>query len=167
MSRGKGDRVRMAPFLGNHHNKLDAKGRVSIPAQFRNALRAESRDGANSVGVPLILRPSHNRRCIEGWPEKGFEALAKPLEQYADFSEEHDDFATAIYAEACPLETDKEGRIVLPAELAAYAGLTDGVVFLGMGKRFEIWEPAAAARRREEARQRAAEKQLTLRTAAE
>src|SRR4051812_47071271 len=143
----------MTHFLGNHHNKLDAKGRVSIPAPFRNALKALSND-ASTLGVPLVLRPSHKRPCIEGWPEKGFEALAKPLEQYDEFSEEHDDFATAIYGDAWQMETDKEGRIVVPAELVTHASLTDAVVFMGMGKRFEIWEPEAAARRRAEARER-------------
>jgi MraZ protein len=157
----------MGHFLGNHQNKLDAKGRVSIPAPFRAALKALSRDGSSASGVPLVLRPSHKRPCIEGWPEKEFEALAKPLEQFDEFSEEHDDFATTIYADAWQMETDKEGRIVLPAELAGHAGLSEGVVFMGMGKRFEIWEPDAAARRRAEARDRTRDSRLTLKAAAQ
>jgi MraZ protein len=155
----------MTQFLGNHHNKLDAKGRVSIPAPFRNALKTQSRDGSAATGVPLVLRPSHKRPCIEGWSEKGFEALARPLDLYDEFSEEHDDFATALYADAWQLETDKEGRIVLPTDLVDHAGLNDGVVFLGLGRRFEIWEPEAAARRRAEARERTRDNRLTLRGA--
>jgi MraZ protein len=156
----------MTHFLGNHQNKLDAKGRVSIPAPFRNALKNQSRDGSIAIGVPVVLRPSHKRPCIEGWPEKEFDALAKPLEQYDEFSEEHDDLITALYADAWQMETDKEGRIVLPGELAAHAGLKENVVFLGLGKRFEIWEPEAAARRRSEARERTRDSRLTLRGAA-
>ena len=153
----------MSHFLGNHQNKLDAKGRVSIPASFRNALKANSKDGSAAVGVPLVLRPSHKYACIEGWPEKEFAGLARPLQQYDDYSDEHDDFAITLYADAFELETDKEGRIVLPAELANHAGLSESVLFMGVGKRFEIWEPEAAARRRALARERTANARLTLR----
>jgi MraZ protein len=157
----------MTHFLGNHQNKLDAKGRVSIPAPFRSTLKSLSRDGSTASGVPLVLRPSHKQPCIEGWPEKEFAALAKPLEQYDDYSDDHDDFAVALYADAFEMETDKEGRIVLPSELAEHAGLSEAVVFMGVGKRFEIWEPQAAARRRVTARERARDLRLTLRTAAQ
>jgi MraZ protein len=157
----------MAHFLGNHQNKLDAKGRVSIPAPFRNALKLLSRDGSTATGVPLVLRPSHKHPCIEGWPEQEFAALAQPLENYDEYSDDHDDLAITLYSDAFELETDKEGRIVLPAELATYAGLSEAVVFMGVGKRFEIWEPEAAARRRAAARERTRDLQLTLRTTAQ
>jgi MraZ protein len=152
----------MTHFLGNHQNKLDAKGRVSIPASFRSALKAQCRDGSTAAGVPLVLRKSHKHPCIEGWPEQGFAALAEPLGQYDQYSDEHDDFAMTLYADAWEMETDKEGRIVLPAELAGHANLTEAVIFLGLGKRFEIWEPAAAERRRSQARERTLNARLTL-----
>jgi MraZ protein len=78
------------------------------------------------------------------------------------FSQEHDDLAATLYADAFPVEADKEGRIVLPGDLVAYAGLTDAVVFMGLGRIFQIWEPAAADRRRAEARERAKVKGFTL-----
>jgi MraZ protein len=152
----------MDQFLGTHQNRLDAKGRVSIPALFRAVLRAQAGETANGVGVPLVLRPSHQHPCIEAWPEQAFQALAEPLEKLDHFSEEHDDLAAALYADAYPVETDKEGRIVLPEGLAAHANLADSVVFMGLGKIFQIWEPAAAARRRAHARERARERQFTL-----
>jgi MraZ protein len=151
----------MTQFLGTHTNRLDAKGRVSIPASFRSALRL---DGESAVS--LVLRPSHKHPCIEGWPPPVFHALATPLESLDLFSEEHDDMASALYADAFPLEADKEGRIVVPEALAAQAGLTDTVVFMGLGRIFQIWEPAAAERRRAEARERARERGLTLRMGA-
>jgi MraZ protein len=146
----------MSQFLGTHLNRLDAKGRVSIPAAFRASLRAGG--GAAS----LVLRPSHKHPCIEAWPEHVFQALATPLEALNLFSEEHDDLAAAVYADAYPLEADKEGRIVLPDSLALHAGLADAVVFMGLGRTFQIWEPAAAERRRAEARERARVRGLTL-----
>lgn len=146
----------MSQFLGTHRNRLDAKGRVSVPAAFRAALR---RDGEP---VGLILRPSHKHRCIEAWPAPVFAALANPLEGLDLFSDTHDDMAAALYADACPLDPDKEGRILLPGELVAHAGLSDSVVFMGMGRIFQIWEPEAAERRRAEARERARIASLTL-----
>ena len=138
----------MSQFLGTHTNRLDAKGRVSIPAPFRAALR-----GAN--GAELVLRPSHKHACIEGWPAAAFQALAAPLDELDMFGEAHDELAAALYADAHPTEPDKEGRIVLPAELIAHASLSDSVVFMGLGKTFQIWEPAAGERFRVEARERA------------
>jgi MraZ protein len=147
----------MTQFLGTHTNKLDAKGRVSIPAAFRAALRPDPGGAAS-----LVLRPSHTHPCIEGWPESVFQALAKPLDALDMFSEAHDDLAAALYADAYPLEPDKEGRIVLPEALVAHANLVGPVVFMGLGRTFQIWEPASAERRRAEARERARSRGLTL-----
>lgn len=148
----------MTQFMGTHQNKLDAKGRVSVPAPFRALLK--SPDGSN--GTQIVLRPSHKHPCIEGWPAAVFEELAQPLNRLDLFSEEHDDMAAALYADAFPVETDKEGRIVLPDDLKGFAGLTDTVVFMGLGRFFQIWEPGAAERRRTEARLRVRERKTAL-----
>jgi len=70
--------------------------------------------------------------------------------------------AAAIYGEAYPTESDKEGRIILNEMLLTHAGLTDSCVFMGTGPIFQIWEPAAARRRSAEARQNANTRGLTL-----
>ncbi|MBO0712643.1 MAG: division/cell wall cluster transcriptional repressor MraZ [Acetobacteraceae bacterium] len=151
----------MTHFLGTHLNRLDTKGRVSIPAPFRATLRSQAENNGTE-GLALVLRPSHKHPCIEGWPASVFQALAGPLERLDLFSEAHDDLAAALYADAFPVESDKEGRIVLPELLAAHAGLKDAVVFMGLGRTFQIWEPEAAERRRAEARERARTHRLTL-----
>jgi MraZ protein len=138
----------MSQFLGTHQNRLDAKGRVSVPAPFRAALK--TLDGS----AALILRPSHKNACIEAWPEPVFATLEKPMQAMPDFSDEQIDMATTIYADACRLEADKDGRIMLPAEMVAHAGLAEAVVFMGLGRMFQIWEPAAAAAFRDAARER-------------
>jgi MraZ protein len=151
----------MASFLGTHQNRLDAKGRVSVPAPFRAALRSgNDTNGAN--GTHLVLRPSHQHRCIEAWPAAVFEALAEPLNRLDLFSQAHDDLAASLYSDAFPVEADKEGRIVLPDFLVSYAGLTETVVFMGLGRIFQIWEPEAAEQRRAEARERARAHGFTL-----
>jgi MraZ protein len=153
----------MALFIGTYQNKLDAKGRVSIPAPFRSVLKKMSHAGEGALVASLVLRPSHQYPCLEGWTEKGFEALSAPLEGFDQFSQEHDDFVMALFGDACEMETDKEGRIVLPAELTAHAGLTENVTFIGTNKTFQIWEPAAGTRRQAEARASVRASHLTLR----
>ncbi|MCW3475885.1 division/cell wall cluster transcriptional repressor MraZ [Limobrevibacterium gyesilva] len=155
----------MTQFLGTHVNRLDAKGRVSIPAPFRAALRnggPKTDDVRDQNGLRLILRPSHKQPSIEGWPAAAFDELDAPMQRLDMFSDDQDDLAFALYADAAALEPDKEGRIVLPADLAAHAGLGEAVVFVGLGRKFEIWEPAALERRRAEARARTKARGLTL-----
>jgi MraZ protein len=144
----------MSQFMGNHLNRLDAKGRVSIPAAFRAGLRPPGSDGVAAATVGMVLRPSHTQPCIDAWPTHAFERLATPLEHLDLLSEAHEDLATAIYADAFPIESDREGRIILPPTLSAHAGLGDSAAFMGMGRWFQIWEPQAAERRRAEARER-------------
>ncbi len=153
----------MFQFLGTHQNRLDAKGRVSIPAAFRAALRTES---DTEAAASLILRMSHKHRCIEGWPLARFALMATPLGHYNQFSDAHDNMSSTLFADAAPAEADKEGRIVLPDEMVEYAGLSNQVTFMGMGELFQIWEPTAAARRRAEAREAARLQQLSLQATA-
>ncbi len=155
----------MTQFLGTHQNRLDAKGRVSVPAPFRAVLRAFNGDDPSNGNGTAAARSCSARLkhpCIEAWPNSVFQQLSTPLERLDIFSEEHDDLAAALYASAFPVESDKEGRIVLPEALAAHAGLTGPVVFMGLGRIFQIWEPEAAARRSAEARDRAKSRGMTL-----
>jgi len=147
----------MSQFLGTHQNRLDAKGRVSVPAHFRAALK-----NGDGNAAQLVLRPSHQHPCIEAWPAPIFAELEKQLNRLEVFSPAQEDLAAALYADAFPVESDKEGRIVLPDHLVSHAGLQDSVVFMGLGRTFQIWEPAAAERRRAEARARAREHGFTL-----
>ena len=157
----------MTHFLGTHQNRLDAKGRVSVPAPFRAALRNGGDANGNSAttgmaSAQLVLRPSHQYRCIEAWPVAVFHALAAPLDRLDLFSEDHDDLASTLYAEAFPAETEKEGRIVLPdiADCARRTARGRGV--RGLGRTFQIWEPEAASAAWAEARERTCARRLTL-----
>ncbi len=151
----------MTQFLGTHQNKLDGKGRVSVPAPFRAALRGAGGEEP-APAFRFVLRPSHKFRCIEVWPEAAFRALAAPLERMALFSDEHDDLTSALYADSFEAETDREGRIVLPDLLIAHAGLGQVVEFVGHGNIFRIWDPTVGARQRAESRARAHARGLTV-----
>jgi MraZ protein len=145
----------MTRFLGTHRNRLDRKGRVSGPAEFRAVLE---RMGSEQV----VLLPSHRAPCLEAWPEPEFERLAAGLDRYEAFSEERDDLSASLFADAHPVRPDAEGRVVLPEELVAHAGLKEWVAFVGFGNIFQLWEPEAAKRRIAEGRARASARGLTL-----
>jgi MraZ protein len=149
---------RMGQFMGTHQNKVDSKGRVSIPAPFRTILR----DGAPEGPVAAVLRASHTHPCIEVWPVRAFEALGESLQRMALFSQDHEDLSAALYNDAHPVESDREGRINLPEWLVAHANISDAVVFMGQGQSFRIWEPQAASQRRADARGRTLARGLTL-----
>jgi MraZ protein len=141
---------RMTQFMGTHTNRLDAKGRVSIPASFRALLKP-----AEPGTAPLVLRPSHKFACVEGWPVAAFNELAIRLDEFDAFGDEHEAMSLALYADAYEAEPDKDGRVVLTDALRKFAGLTEQVMFMGIGKTFQIWEPEAGLQRIAEARERA------------
>ena len=145
----------MGQFFGSHQNRIDSKGRVSVPAPFRAVLR----DGADAT---IVLRPSHKFRCIEAWPARAFAELAAPLDSLELFSDDHDDLLTTLYADASEVEPDKEGRIVLPDALKQHAALAEAVLFMGAGRMFQIWEPAVAAARKQDVAARGATRRLTI-----
>jgi MraZ protein len=137
----------MALFNGTYVQNFDAKGRVSVPASFRIPLRAGAVTVADNsegpVSVPLVLRPSEKAQCIEALTEVKHQALVSELEKLDPLSEEYDALATVLFADAWPIETDKEGRIIIHDALLSHAGIarTGSVAFVGMGTRFQLWHP--------------------------
>jgi MraZ protein len=146
----------MTSFLGQHQNRLDAKGRVSVPSVYRAVLK----ELTGSSG--MILLPSLTHACIEAWPTPRFNELLNSFNALDALSAEYENLATAYFGCACPVEADKDGRILLPDWLLKHAELTDAVTFMGIGATFQIWEPAAAAARAAAARAKARERQEAL-----
>lgn len=147
----------MALFLSTYINRLDRKGRVSIPASFRAALA-----GADPAPAALVLFRSSAHACLEGFPWARMAELSERLDHYDLFSTEQDDLATALFGDAVQLSVDADGRIVLPADLVAFAQLGGQAAFVGMGRKFQIWEPAAFEARKAQARRSVNDKGLTL-----
>lgn len=131
----------MDQFLGSHVNRLDAKGRISIPAAFRAALRA------NQEAASIVLRRSHLHPCIDVWPMAMLEASKARLAQMDMLDPAYDDIAARLFGDSFPAEPDKEGRIVVPSRYLQHAAITDGVTLTGRGTYFQLWEPEAAERR--------------------
>ena len=121
-------------FLSTYENKLDKKGRVSVPASFRSYL---SNMGFNGV----ICYPSFNHFCIEAWPQDRIEKISSTIDSLNPFEEKKDYFATSILAESLNLQFDSEGRILLSSKLLRHAKIKNRMLFVGQGKTFQIWEP--------------------------
>ena len=139
----------MQLFLSSYLNKVDKKGRVSVPANFRAVLTPQSFAG-------IIAYNSFVNPCIEASGYDRLEQLSNAIDRLDPFSAEHDAFATAILGGSVQMPFDGEGRIILPEELIAYAKLSEQACFVGKGKTFEIWNPELyttyAAKAREHAK---------------
>ena len=120
-------------FLSPHENKLDKKGRVSVPASFRSYL--------NSMGYSgVICYPSFNNPSIEACPSSRIEKLSDSIDSLNPFEEKRDIFATSVLADSMNLQFDSEGRISLPSKLLEHAKIKQAMLFVGQGKTFQIWE---------------------------
>ena len=121
-------------FLSTFENKLDKKGRVSVPASFRSYL---SNMGYNGI----ICYPSFNNRSIEAWPQDRIEKISNTIDTLNPFEEKKDYFATSILSESINLQFDSEGRILLTKKLLKHSKIKSSMIFVGLGKTFQIWEP--------------------------
>ena len=121
-------------FLSSYENKLDKKGRVSVPASFRSYLSNLGYNGA-------VCFPSFNNQSIEAWPQDRIEKISNTIDSLNPFEEKRDYFATSILSESINLQFDSEGRISLTPKLLKHAKIKNSMLFVGQGKTFQIWEP--------------------------
>jgi MraZ protein len=124
----------VALFLSTFTNKIDAKGRVSVPAQFRASLVNESFSG-------MVVYESFLNDCIEGCDIERIKKLSESIDNLDPFSEERDAFATAVLGGSIQLSIDGDGRVILPENLLKKIKAKSEITFVGKGSTFEIWEP--------------------------
>lgn len=142
----------MALFLSTFENKVDKKGRVSVPASFRTTVAA-----SHFQGIALYRHLS--LPCVEGADISFLEQLSDQLyEDFGPFNTDQLSVATSILAESCQLAFDSEGRILLPAAMKDFMGIDGAATFVGLGRKFQIWAPAAFAEHRSRQRDIAADK---------
>lgn len=125
----------MSLFLSSYENRLDTKGRISVPAAFRSSLTNE-----NFPGVVLYRSFTHN--CIEGLSMSRMEKIANATDKMGMFDNDLDDLTAMLFADARPLTFDVTGRVIIPAELLKHANITDTALFVGRGNSFQIWNPS-------------------------
>jgi MraZ protein len=145
----EGSGTGVALFLSTFVNKVDRKGRVSVPAPFRAALADQ-----NFAGI--VVFPGLNTAALEGSGIDRMERLVARIDGLPEFSEESDALS-AIFADSLQLPFDPEGRIMLTPELCEHAGivLEGGAAFVGNGATFQIWDPGRFERHQRERRARA------------
>ncbi len=145
----------MSLFISTYINKIDKKGRVSVPASFRAALSNQSFQG-------IIIFPSNRYQSLEGFGWDTMEKISSRLDNLDMFSQEQDDLATSIFGESVQLPFDGDGRVILPPQLSSYAGIIDKVAFVGLGKKFQIWNPEKLEERKKKAKSNIEKKSITL-----
>jgi MraZ protein len=118
-------------FLGTYTPRLDDKGRLILPAKFREQLEA---------GV-VVTRGQE--RCLYVFPIAEFERLADQLRQAPVTSKQARDYLRVFLSGASDESVDKQGRITIPPTLRSYAGLDRDVAVIGAGQRVEIWHGPA------------------------
>lgn len=145
----------MSIFLSKYFNKIDKKGRVSVPASYRAALTVEKFNG-------IIVYPSFKNNCIEACSMSRLEDLGKIIQTLDPYSDERDAFETIVMGESVQLSFDNEGRTLLPSYLMEQVGITDQACFVGKGLVFEIWQPELFAVHLKMAKEIAQDKRLIL-----
>lgn len=124
----------MNRFVSNVTLRLDAKGRVSIPAAFRSVLTGDGFEG-------LYCYPALDRPAIDAGGNSLMAEIEALIARHAPFPEERERFALALYGTSETLRVDGEGRVILSDSLKRHAGITDQAAFVGLGHKFQIWEP--------------------------
>ena len=143
-------------FVSKFFNKIDKKGRVSLPSSFRNALPKANRN-------EIILYKSIKSPSIEGCGVGRLKEIAKRINNLDFFSEDYDDFSTSIFSEIVTTNIDKEGRFLIPEDLKIYAGIKKEAAFFGQGHFFQIWEPKKGLENIKVSRKRLLEEKKSLR----
>lgn len=121
-------------FTGEYSYTIDAKGRVNIPAKFRQALSLENED---SFVVTRGLDP-----CVWVYPSTAWKSIETELKNLSSLSAVNRTFIRSTARYATPVTYDKQGRIQIPPPLITYAGLGKTTLIIGMVNKIEIWDPS-------------------------
>jgi transcriptional regulator MraZ len=151
----------MNRFVSNYTLRLDAKGRVSIPAPFRAVL---ARDGFEG----LYCYPTLDRPALDAGGNALLTEIEALVARFPPYSEEREQFSAALYGTSETLKIDAEGRVGLTEPLKNHAEIKEAVAFVGLGHKFQIWEPDRFRAQLAEATEkvRALKKQLSSQGAA-
>ena len=142
-------------FWGTFTNKVDAKGRVSVPAAFRQELENEEFHGL--FCYPSLIGPS-----IEAAGPKYFNELLQLIRQRNPYDELRLAYEEAIIGDSLQLAFDTEGRITIPSIFSKYADIDDQITFVGTGDKIMMWNPIVYEEHHIRQRQLAADKRQLL-----
>ena len=137
----------MDQFVSTFTNKIDTKGRVSIPASFRTVLAKDGLEG-------IYCYPSLDAPALDAGGQRLLNKINALVEDLAPYSDERDQLATALFGTSEVLSIDQDGRTILPERLREHAGITNQITFVGLGEKFQLWEPKRFETYQAEARQK-------------
>lgn len=146
----------MALFTSEYSFKVDRKGRVSVPADYRAALAGQSFQG-------IVVIPAMAEQALDGYANDRLEAMARALDVPGTYDEEERDEAELLFAQARRLPFDGEGRVILPEECIEHAGIGEQVIYAGLGPSFRLWNPVAYTEHKARIAERARAKGRSLR----
>jgi MraZ protein len=135
-----GEAAGLPVFRGVSHLALDAKGRLVVPAKYRDALAAAAGNG-EPQGVPLVLTADPSR-CLLMYPRMAWEPIQARLMGLSSFNETIRGLQRLLVGHADDVEMDGAGRILVPPSLRQYASLEHRVVLVGQGNKLELWDEA-------------------------
>ena len=142
-------------FVSTVVNSIDSKSRISVPAEFRVIL-------ANEGFAGIYVWRSFNGAFLEGGGARLLSAYADAIEDMAPYDEARNAFEHVIFSGARALMFDTTGRVSLPRSFLDHGNLNRQGVFVGLGQRFEIWNPEDLKVREEKALSFARENRVAL-----
>ena len=142
-------------FISSFENRIDKKGRVSVPATFRSHLNSMGYNG-------FISYPSFNHAALEACSQDRIEKLSSTIDTLNPFEEKRDYFATSILSESENLQFDTEGRVSFSNKLLNHAKIKNDILFVGLGKTFQVWSPKNFEKFKSFAKKKALQSRSTL-----
>ena len=129
-------------FRGESLHRVDAKGRVSVPAAFRRVLEEGDPDFSNGSSPNFVIVYGGVRgSCLEGYTINSISKVDKLISKLPRFSKDREMLERFINTQSTYMQLDETGRIVLSHRLKEKIGIGDEALFAGMGEKFQIWEP--------------------------
>jgi MraZ protein len=128
----------MASFIGTYTNRVDRKGRVSVPARFRAAIAGQPFNG-------IVVSPNFDQRAVDACDHQRIEEVIARLDTPGAYSADQRDAAELILSRSEEIAFDSEGRIIVPPAMMELSSIEGEALFVGIGRTFQIWNPARRA----------------------
>lgn len=129
-------------FRGESHHKVDAKGRVSIPASFRRVIEAADPNWTTGLAPELVIvYGDHRRSYLECYTMEAIEEVDAKIDALPRGSRERKMLQRMFHGQSFPTTIDETGRLVLPAKLRNKIDLDKEAFFIAAGDTFQIWKP--------------------------
>ncbi len=141
----------MDRFVSTYTKKIDTKGRVSVPATFRTALAKDGFEGG------IYCYPSLDTDALDAGGQRLVDKIDGLIDELGAYSDGRDPLATALFGESEILKIDQDGRTIIPERLREHAGITKDVTFVGLGLKFQMWQPEKFEAYREKSRSQMAD----------